>query len=102
MFTAERIALLLLAVAIVVWAIVVYIDKNKGPASLPEIEVRMDSVEISNSIVNVGETTKGDTAKEKSKDKKRKSKKGKSGKSKEKVAKPPVKHRDHLREPVQE
>lgn len=102
MFTAERIALLLLVVAIVIWAIVVYIDKNKSSASLPEIEVRMDSVEISDSIVNAGETTEDDAAKEKSRDKKPKSKKGKSGKSKEKAPKPPVKHRDHLREPVQE
>lgn len=106
MFTAERIALLLLAIAVVVWATVVYLDNHKGPAVLPEIEVRMDTAATSNDTVNVGVSTKYNpgnrNVKERTKEKKQKSKNRKSGKSRNKAAKQPVKHRDHLREPVQE
>ena len=106
MFTAERIALLLLAIAIVIWAAVGYHDNNKAPVILPERVVRIDSVANSDNTIIVGVTDKSDTgsrhAKERAKDKKRKSQKGKPSKSKDKAAKPPVKHRDHLRETVQE
>lgn len=62
----------------------------------------MDSVVTSNDTSNVEVATKRDTGSMKAKDKKQKPKKGKSAKSKDKATKAPVKHRDHLSEPVQE
>lgn len=98
MFTAERVALLLLALAVVVWAIVVYSDKNHDTPFPPEAVAVIDSVSTNSAVVD----TTAKQPKEKNQRKKRAKKGVSSKKGKAKKEKQPAKQRDHLREPVRD
>lgn len=98
MFTSERLALMLLALTVVVWAIVVYSGKNQEAPIPPEAVAVIDSISTNSEAVD----TTAKQPKEKQQRKNSSKKREPSKKSKAKKEKQPAKHRDHLREPVRD
>lgn len=93
MFTAERVALLLLALAVGACSLVVRFERNEAVA-LPECAVVADSV--------TGTLETGDSAAHKKKPRRGKKKGAANRKGKTDKKTEPEMQRDHLREPVPE
>lgn len=95
MFTAERVALMLLAVAFIVWACIVIIDKRSPEATPPVTVISIDSVTgtiSSDSLTRHHIYTKRQPSGKKAT--------GRKGAAKKKKGKESKGKRDHLHEPI--
>lgn len=122
MFTAERVALLLLALAVIVWGCIVLFQKRIPKAALPETTIAIDSIkgtlpsdsvivsEISDSVssdsiknANINTGNSATSVREKKNFHKKKGS-GKNGSTKQKKKQRKTEKslgpRDHLREPI--
>lgn len=95
MFTAERVALLLLALAIAVWACVVFFGKTREVV-IPESDICTDRIPATIEVVDSAMAGKKYKPKKKGRAKKN------NKKIKAKKQQQPARQRDHLREPVRE
>lgn len=87
MFTAVRVSMLLLAIAIIVWACVVFIDKQSPEISIPATDFQIDSVNGTIAADSLEQPTGKTQSKKRNITKKKKRKKS-------------IGPRDHLREPI--
>lgn len=115
MFTAERVALLLLAISIITWACIVIIDKRSPKAELPETTATTDSVNVTvrsdtvisdtlSAVKTIPEKVAGKgvtDAKKKIREQKKKSGPRKNEATKKKAKRQKAENpRDHLNEPI--
>lgn len=107
MFTAERVALLLLAIVVIVWACLVWIGKQSSETTLPITSIPIDSVKgtvpSDSSKRNMSPDSvailKSDTIRKSKHSLKKRDKRKKETKKKKKTLESKG-QRDHLREPI--